>query len=125
MSGNNDQKGVIPVAQNEDLQLPSHWDFSLFASWKQKGHSLGRDVWWCWKQSASKARALLMIWWSRYSSLMHARVTAQLQENATVWKQITVGDGGKNTSCSHHNKSYFDPLSKQYINLTCNSHHTM
>lgn len=33
--------------------------------------------------------------------------------------------GEKNTSCSHHKKSYFDPLSKQYINLTCNSHHKM
>lgn len=101
VSRNKDQKGVIPVTQNEDLQLPSHWDFLGFGALKQKGHSLCRDVWWCWKQSASKARALLMIGWSRYSSLKLYRVIAQLQGNATVSKQLTMGMGEKKTQTHH------------------------
>lgn len=64
--------------------------------WNKKAtHWSSRGVWWCWKQSTRKARALLLKQWSRYSSLKLYRVTVQLQGNATASKQNTVGGRGE------------------------------
>lgn len=121
---NNDQKRVIPIAQNEDLQ-PSHCNFSPFASLKQKGHYA--EVWWCWKQNASKTRALLLIWWCKCSSLKLYRAIAQLQENATLSKQITVGDGGeKHIMLSSQEKllwSTFKTIHQSHLQLSSQNEH--
>lgn len=88
---------------------------------------LCREVWWCWKQNASKARALLLIWWCRCSSLKLCRAIAQLQGNATLSKQITVGDGGeKHIMLSSQEKllwSTFKTIHQSHLQLSSQNEH--